>query len=454
MVSLHEDGFEMVGVMSSGTQRPLQPPAPRRSTRAKKLPAIPRAASPMEQPEPLGLNADHPSKRIVANPVKRKRSAGDTSPSTRGRSHGRGRGRSAAAADDDDDDELEEGPYRKYKKSSPEASKKFKASPSKAKGKGTAKDNKKAEEKQAKPKKPTKAAMERAKLEELRSDPHFGKLDDASIKRIAKVHLERMYLIHRFRNGDQYREEFDISGSKGNVYKVVLDRNASCSCMDFSLRRQVCKHMLFVYIKVLRLGGHLPVYTSVRLTQDQVEEAFDEALANPVAQALAKPELRKAWETAVGYQPDNDDTAASASIEPAEPEGKRLIPEEGDVCGVCYEDLEPGSVEGLEFCLESCGRPIHTDCLETWFNTRGFNRTCIWCRAKWHEPGRGNSADINRKTNGYGIGLSARGAVVDANGRQLNLAAAAGLNDPVVPEPAVEAGGAQADGTPDATGWE
>ncbi|CBQ71722.1 conserved hypothetical protein [Sporisorium reilianum SRZ2] len=456
MASLHDDGFQVVGVTSSGIQRPIRAPRTRAATRkstSTKLPSIPKAASPSQQPviEAVGLNASHPSKRNVTNPIKRRRSTSDASRSGRGRS---------ASYDDEERDELEEGPSRKYKKPSPKASK---ASTSKdqdessttgkgkAKGKGKGKG---AAEKEAKPKKITKASMERDKLAELRSDRHFGKLDDAVIKRMAKVHLERMYLIHRFRNGEQLREELDVSGSKGNVYKVVVDRNVSCSCMDFSLRRQVCKHLLFVYIKVLRLEGHLPIYTRVRLSVDEVEQVFDEALENPVAQALAKPALRKAWETAVGYQSDgnemeSDTEAASGSNQVEERAGKRLIPEEGDVCGVCYEDLEPGSVQGLEFCLESCGRPIHTDCLETWFNTRGFNRTCIWCRAKWHEPTVAK-VTVDKEARGYGVGLGPRGAVVDASGRQLNLAAAAGLHEPVVLEPAAEADAAD-DG---ADGWE
>ncbi|TKY86667.1 hypothetical protein EX895_004307 [Sporisorium graminicola] len=425
MSSLRDDGFEVVGVTSSGIQRPIRAPrtraAIRKSTRTTKLPSIPKADSPSQQPEveAVGLNAGHPSKRKVTSSAKRRRSISDASRSSRGRS----------ASHDEERDELEEGPSRKYKKPSNKASK---ASPSKAQDKSDAKAKGKGKgaDKEPKPKKITKAGLERAKLDELRSDEHFGKLDDGIIKRIAKVHLERMYLIHRFRNGEQLREEFDVSGSKGNVYKVVIDRSVSCSCMDFSLRRQVCKHLLFVYIKVLRLEGHLPVYSRIRLSADEVDQVFDEALENPVAQALAKPELRKAWETAVGYQSEGDDEVASGSgsgtgsNRDEAPAGKRLVPEEGDVCGVCYEDLEPGSIEGLEFCLESCGRPIHTDCLETWFNTRGFNRTCIWCRAI--------------------------GAVVDASGRQLNLAAAAGLNEPVNLEPAAEAVG----GEDYAAGWE
>lgn len=435
MSSLNEDGFEVVAVSSAGIKRSVKA-AIRKSTRTK-LPSITKTASPTETVEALGLNADHPSKRNVRGSIKRKRSASTASQSERN-----------DFSSADERDELAEGPSRKYKKPAVKASR---ASPAKDK---PTKKGKATEKKEPKPKKITKAGMERQKVEELRSDKHFGKLDDAAIKRIAKVSIERMYLIHRFRDGQQLKEEFDISGSKGNVYKVTLDRQTKCSCMDFCMRRQVCKHLLFVYIKVLRLEGHLPVFSRVRLSEDELEQVFEEALENPVAHAMAHPELRKAWATAVGYELEEDE--ASGSDQHTLPPGKRMIPEEGDVCGVCYEDLEAGSIEGLEFCLQSCGRPIHTDCLETWFSTRGYDRTCIWCRARWHDR-------LDRKkANGYGVGLSTRGAVVDAWGKQLNLAAVAGLNNPVVPEPAEPGPGAipeaaigvDAAGDADTSGWE
>lgn len=293
--------------------------------------------------------------------------------------------------------------------------------------------------KEAKPKKLSKAAKERAKLEELRNDPHFGKLDEDSIKRISKAYLERLYLIHRFRNVGLLKEEFDVCGSKGNIYKATLANTVRCTCIDFSIRRRACKHLLFVFLRVLRIPGHLPVYTTTDLTNADLEQIFSEAQDDPVAEALATPDLRKAWETAVGYKPDaeTDSSTASQASNNNRKQGKRLIPE-GDLCGVCYEDFEPGQEDSLEYCLRSCGRALHRDCLETW--ARSVSRgpvTCIWCRAEWYEPRGGQgSADPSVYTNGYGIGVGSRGTVVDANtGRQLNLAAAAGIRGRYAQQP-------------------
>lgn len=280
-------------------------------------------------------------------------------------------------------------------------------------------------QKEEKPKKVTKASLARAKLEEVRCDPHFGPLGEDAVKRIAKVYLDRMYLIHRHRHNDMLREEFDICGSTANVYKVTLAGQLSCSCIDFALRRNPCKHMLFVYLKVLRLPSHMPIYSRLTLSIEELREVFAAARQDPVAEAMASSHLRKAWETAVGYKPVSKSDTSSENVALVSAQGKRLLPTEGDACGVCYEDFEPGSDEGLEFCLKSCGRPIHKDCLANWINSRTYGPpTCIWCRAIWHDaPAHSSTQNTDRNLDGYGIGVNARGAVVDPNtGYQLNFA--------------------------------
>ncbi|KAI3477284.1 hypothetical protein L1887_61059 [Cichorium endivia] len=149
---------------------------------------------------------------------------------------------------------------------------------------------------------------------------------------------------------------------------------------------------------------------------------------DPVAEAMAHKGVRRAWENAVGFDPSAASSSSSESM--SGEDGKRIIPEEGDMCGVCYEDLEPGSTEGLEFCLKSCGRP---------------------------DPQR-LPAKVARKdphADGYGIGVGRHGSVVDERGNVLNLAAAAAaaaaLEPADEPEPADAPEPAATDAT---TGWE
>ena len=44
-------------------------------------------------------------------------------------------------------------------------------------------------------------------------------------------------------------------GSTGNVYMATVCRLPNCTCVDFTERGQICKHLLFVYVKVARISA-------------------------------------------------------------------------------------------------------------------------------------------------------------------------------------------------------
>ena len=69
---------------------------------------------------------------------------------------------------------------------------------------------------------------------------------------------EQLYLVERRDRSEAsasgraaLRLEFAVLGSTGNVYTVTLCRLPSCTCVDHLERKSVCKHLLFVYHKVV-----------------------------------------------------------------------------------------------------------------------------------------------------------------------------------------------------------
>ena len=71
-------------------------------------------------------------------------------------------------------------------------------------------------------------------------------------QRIDRAGQQRLYLIG---NEDQSREnylaqKFDVLGSTGNVYSVCIAQVPTCTCPDFAKGNIICKHVLFVYLKV------------------------------------------------------------------------------------------------------------------------------------------------------------------------------------------------------------
>ncbi|KAJ1627610.1 hypothetical protein T492DRAFT_173711 [Pavlovales sp. CCMP2436] len=50
----------------------------------------------------------------------------------------------------------------------------------------------------------------------------------------------------------KWRSYFEVMGSTGVVYRVTLDAQPSCDCPDES--GHSCKHLLWVYLRVLGVG--------------------------------------------------------------------------------------------------------------------------------------------------------------------------------------------------------
>ncbi|EPQ26597.1 uncharacterized protein PFL1_05918 [Pseudozyma flocculosa PF-1] len=277
-------------------------------------------------------------------------------------------------------------------------------------------------------------------IAEIENDPKLKHFPQDTKNRMIRVLSQRMFLINRFRAPGYLDEEFDILGSVGDVYKVTVSEQPRCSCMDYRIRKVVCKHLLFVYLKVLRLPRNSPVLLQRSLTDEQLFELFEAARPNPVEEGVQAPkQLRRAWEESVGLrkpgQDSDDEGEGSAQADkPEEPQGKRVLPVEGDSCPVCYEDLDADASDGLTFCATSCGRPLHDECFEQWCRSKGGlasgSVTCVWCRAPWAPLHAAAGPSSQPVINGYGIGLGSRGGVqgIDQERGVLNLAEAAGVS--------------------------
>lgn len=64
-------------------------------------------------------------------------------------------------------------------------------------------------------------------------------------------------------------EKFSVLGATANVYSVSVGRHPSCSCPDFQ-KGNVCKHYLFVMLRVLRLSESDPLVWQKALLKSEV----------------------------------------------------------------------------------------------------------------------------------------------------------------------------------------
>lgn len=213
------------------------------------------------------------------------------------------------------------------------------------------------------------------------------------LDRVARVKSQRFFMVDRTREGDELREEFKVLGSTGNVYTVIIGKVPSCNCPDAS-RGHHCKHILFIFLKVLQVPESSGVWYQKALLHTELESIFKNAPRAP--NVLANDTVRNAYASATGKLP----TSASSSK-------KRRIPGPEDSCPICYESMHDEPEASLTFCDE-CGNALHTECFEQWRRS-AVELTCVWCRAKCSKNKSGASPTSGEYVNlGEVAGISGK----------------------------------------------
>lgn len=221
----------------------------------------------------------------------------------------------------------------------------------------------------------------------------------------------RMYLIERKDlappgSDGGAKATFVVLGATKNVYEVTIGKHMRCSCPD-AAKGNVCKHQLFVMLRVLKLDKENPaVWQRALLTaevctirrrllcpgslqlhtlhhavldfdagraclQQRGGLQADEALASQSAcdqDALVSKHYKAKYKRATGG------TSADAEADVGKPEGD---------CPICYEDMADTD-EATEACT-TCKHHVHKACMRTWMSRKdqAHQLACVLCRAPW-----------------------------------------------------------------------
>ncbi|KAF8322452.1 hypothetical protein DL93DRAFT_2151694 [Clavulina sp. PMI_390] len=219
-------------------------------------------------------------------------------------------------------------------------------------------------------------------------------------ERADRVFTQRFFLVDRQRNGEELREVFKVLGSTGNVYQVTINKLSSCDCPDARKGNQ-CKHILFVFLKVLGVPTASSLWYQKALLTSELENIFSTARPNP--SVLASESVMEAYSKATGSPSKGKAKAAGSSSSSAVAKHKKP----DDACAICYEEME-GEMEELEKILvwcDTCSKAIHNECFGQWSNTArksGQQVTCVYCRSPWPEASTANTiASASTSKGGY-----------------------------------------------------
>ncbi|KAJ6523832.1 hypothetical protein B0H19DRAFT_1200947 [Mycena capillaripes] len=256
-------------------------------------------------------------------------------------------------------------------------------------------------------KKTRKKAAEQAALPPEKRGAMFKKKCPQNIlDRVERVMTQRFFMVDRKRFEGELKEEFQVLGSTGNIYTVTIEHKPSCDCPD-AQKGNHCKHILFIYLKVLQIAQTSGLWYQKALLTSELETIFANAPLAP--NALAHSRIREAYARATGKSQAPSTPEASAGP-------KKRVPGEEDDCPICYDNMH-GAAEGALIFCEECGNAVHKECFTQWKQTsakQGNKLTCIYCRAVWP------TAAVAGVSRGSGAHTTAEGYI--------NVAGVAGLS--------------------------
>lgn len=195
---------------------------------------------------------------------------------------------------------------------------------------------------------------------------------------------------------------FAILGTKKDVYLVnFCGQGITCTCHDFVQRQHLCKHCLFVCLRVLKIPfEELVTYEDDGTVSESMLAALFRVAIAPAAEVRRDSidleddaerieytreavSLFHAQEAQVlsPPRPVRERKARppkKARVEKATVEQRLPLDEP---CAICFEDLVADKEE-IVFCSYSCGKSLHADCFNRWIDKKE-QATCVYCRANW-----------------------------------------------------------------------
>ncbi len=155
--------------------------------------------------------------------------------------------------------------------------------------------------------------------------------------RINRALKQKMYLL------DIKDNSYVVEGSSGVNYLINLsDKKATCNCQDFIRRRLMCKHIMFILIRVYKNN----------IFNYSVYQNFT-SMCN--SKLLYKEKLYKE-----NVLENTENTENTVSIEQ---------------CLICFENTDKNSTK-CKTCVTVC----HNSCLNIWLKNKN---TCPMCRSIW-----------------------------------------------------------------------
>lgn len=165
-------------------------------------------------------------------------------------------------------------------------------------------------------------------------------------------------------------------------HRVHVGHAQTCSCRAFQREGELCVHLLFVLLRVLRVPATNPAVWQLGLVEREIDEILKCHMATQGAEAKAAAATSAAGRDGAARPPRRRRRKGEVPRRPCE----------GEPCPICYEEMAAGEtgdgVFGAElvWCRKGCGQSVHGRCMRVWGEHQlgtGKELSCPLCRVPW-----------------------------------------------------------------------
>ncbi|ETV87692.1 hypothetical protein H257_01176 [Aphanomyces astaci] len=199
--------------------------------------------------------------------------------------------------------------------------------------------------------------------------PYRMKIPDLVKERVAQTLAMTMYLVQTTGPTNYVIQE----PNSDKKHRVLIGSVQSCSCGD----KEICCHLLFVMLKILRVPASNPVIWQRSLIDSETNMVLTEGYSQVDGGGGRKPFLRRKVLEDEASPETNGDGLGKECV--------RHTVVNGEVCAICREDMMEAQ-HNLTYCKRGCGNNFHIDCMKILGESRKQakeNIICPLCRHDW-----------------------------------------------------------------------
>ena len=180
-----------------------------------------------------------------------------------------------------------------------------------------------------------------------RLSPYVFKPSELIKSRISAALTSTMYLIQQIGPTVFVVKERDDE----QKYKVWIGTIQQCSCKD---REKICRHVLYVMIKVLGVSPSNPLVWQTSLLDSEVASILSPETSTSRRRRRQAPVVQP-------FLKKNKGKIQDIVESPKLVQRQELVPDE--VCAICQEDMVLDDIaKPLTFCKHGCGNNFHLEC--------------------------------------------------------------------------------------------